>query len=161
MFPSVTFVGSIGLQANRLSGFNDSGIDTWGFGPHISWAALDLGRVRQRIKASNARVEGAVAIYEKTVLLALEETENSLVRFGRERQRLGYLRESERAGAEAVELARQRYRDGIADFLSVLDAERTLLSLQEQLVTSETRSATSIVAVYKALGGGVTAPAAK
>lgn len=161
MFPSVTFEGSIGLQANRFSGFSDSGIDTWGFGPHISWAALDLGRVRQRIKAADARAEGAVAIYEKTVLLALEETENSLVRFGRERQRLGYLRESERAGAEAVELARQRYRDGIADFLSVLDAERTLLSLQEQLVTSETRSATSLVAVYKALGGGITTPAAK
>jgi len=155
LFPSVTFIGSIGLQANRLSGFSDSGSDAWGFGPHISWAALDIGRVRQRIKAADARAEGALAIYERTILLALEETENSFVTLGRERERLGYLRESERAGAEAVELARQRYRDGIADFLSVLDAERTLLSLQEQLVTSETRTATSLVAVYKALGGGV------
>lgn len=155
LFPSVTFVGSIGLQANRLSGFSDSGIDTFGFGPHLSWAAFDLGRVRQSIKAADARTEAALVIYEKTVLLALEETENSLVNFGHERQRLGYLRESERAGAEAVELARQRYRDGVADFLSVLDAERTLLSLQEQLVTSETRSTTSLVAVYKALGGGI------
>ena len=92
------------------------------------------------------------------MLLALEETENSLVTLGRERQRVGYLRESGRGGAEAVDLARQRYRDGIADFLSVLDAERTLLSLQEQLVASETRTATSLVAVYKALGGGWNAP---
>lgn len=161
LFPSVTFVGSIGLQANRFSGFSDSGIETWGFGPHINWAALDIGRVRQRIKAADARTEGALAIYEKTVLLALEEAENSLVVFGRERQRLGYLRESERAGAEAVELARQRYRDGIADFLSVLDAERTLLSLQEQLVTSETRSTTSLISVYKALGGGIAPPEQK
>ena len=59
-----------------------------------------------------------------------------------------------------MELARQPYRDGAADFLSVLDAERTLLSLQKQLVTSETRSTTSLIAVYKALGGGVSPVAA-
>ena len=154
LFPRVTMVGSIGLQAETLSGLGDSGAGTWGFGPRISWAALDLGRVRERIRASGARVEQSLAIYERTVLLALEETENSLVTLGRERERLAYLRESERAGAEAVDLARQRYRDGIADFLSVLDAERTLLSLQEQLVASETRTATSLIAVYKALAGG-------
>src|SRR5262249_609118 len=102
LFPRVTFVGSIGLEANRFSGFTASGTDTWGFGPHISWAALDIGRVRQRIKAAGARAEGALSIYEQTILLALEETENSFVALGRERQRLGYLRESERAGAEAV-----------------------------------------------------------
>jgi multidrug efflux system outer membrane protein len=132
----------------------ESGADTFGFGPHISWAAFDLGRVHQRIKAANARADGALAIYEQTALLALEETENSLVTFGRERQRLEYLREAERAAAEATELARQRYRDGIADFISVLDAERTLLSLQDQLAVSETRAATSLVGVYKSFAGG-------
>lgn len=153
LFPALTLVGSIGLQANHPGALGNSGTSAWGFGPHLSWAALDLGRVRQRIKAANARAEGRLIIYEKTVLLALEETENSLVTLGRERQRLEYLRASERAAAEAVELARQRYQDGVADFLSVLDAERTLLDLQEQLVQSETRAATSLVAVYKALGG--------
>jgi len=77
------------------------------------------------------------------------------VAFGRGQQRLAFLQESERAAQEAVELARQRYRDGVTDFLSVLDAERTLLSLQEQVVLNQTRTATSLVAVYKALGGGV------
>ncbi|MEY2407822.1 MAG: outer membrane protein multidrug efflux system [Verrucomicrobiota bacterium] len=161
LFPKVTFAGTIGLEATKLSGLAAAGGDTWGFGPHLSWAAFDLGRVRQRIRAADARAEGALALYEQTVLLALEETENSLVTLGRERARAGYLRESERAGTEALELARQRYRDGIADFLSVLDAERTLLSLQEQLVTSETRTVTSLVALYKALGGGVAAPPVK
>lgn len=156
LFPALTFVGSIGLQANHPGDLGKSGTSAWGLGPHLTWAAFDLGRVRQRIRAADARAQGSLAIYEKTVLLALEETENSLVTFGRERQRLGFLRESERAAAEAVELARQRYRDGVADFLSVLDAERTLLDLQEQLVQSETRTATSLVAVYKALGGDVT-----
>jgi outer membrane protein, multidrug efflux system len=154
LFPRVTFVGTIGLQARSLSALGQSGADTFGFGPHISWAAFDLGRVRQRIKAADARAEAALAIYEQTVLLALEETENSLATFGRERERLGYLRESERAAAEATDLARQRYREGIADFLSVLDAERTLLSLQDQIVVSQAQAATSMVGVYKAFAGG-------
>ena len=153
LFPSVTFSGSLGLEANRLSGFDQTGTDAWGFGPHLSWAALDLGRVRQRIRAAGARAEGALAIYEQTVLLALEETENSLVALAQERRRLGHLRAAEQSAVEAVTLARQRYRDGVADFISVLDAERTLLSLQEQRVTSETQAATRLVAVYKALGG--------
>ncbi len=158
LFPSVTFVGSIGLQANKITDLGDSGTDLWGFGPHISWAALDLGRVRQRMKAADARTEAALAIYEQTVLLALEETENSLVSLTQERRRLDHLRAAEQAAIEAVELARQRYRDGVADFLSVLDAERTLLSLQEQRVTSETLAATRLVAVYKALGGAEALP---
>lgn len=156
LFPALTVVGSIGLQANHPGDLGKAGTTQWGIGPHLTWAAFDIGRVRQRIKAADARAQGSLAIYEKTVLLALEETENSLVAFGRGRQRLAFLQESERAAQEAVDLARQRYRDGVTDFLSVLDAERTLLSLQEQVVLNQTRTATSLVAVYKALGGDTT-----
>ncbi len=154
LFPRVTWQGNVGLEANRLSGFSGSGLEAWGFGPRISWAALDLGRVRQRIRASQARTSGDLARYEQTVLLALEETADSLVNLARERERLASLIEAESSAAEAVELARQRYRDGIADFLSVLDSERTLLALQDQRVASSTRELTRLVAVYKALAGG-------
>lgn len=78
LFPALTFVGSVGLQANHLADLGKAGTAAWGFGPHLTWAALDLGRVRQRIRAADARAEGSLTIYEKTVLLALEETENSL-----------------------------------------------------------------------------------
>jgi multidrug efflux system outer membrane protein len=151
LFPRVTFTGSIGLQAKSIGAMADDGSDTFSFGPHITWAALDLGRVRQRIKAADARATQALDSYEQTVLLALEEAENSLIALNRERQRLGYITEAERAATEAAGLARQRYRDGIADYLSVLDAERTLLNLQEQLVTTQTQSNTRLVAVFKAL----------
>jgi multidrug efflux system outer membrane protein len=154
LFPRVTLVGTVALQANSFSGLTSPGADAYNFGPRISWAAFDLGRVRQRIKAADAQAEGALAIYEQTVLLALEETENSLVALNRERERLAFLTEAERAAVEATELARQRYRDGIADFLSVLDAERTLLSLQEQLVTARTLNATRLVAVFKSFAVG-------
>lgn len=154
LFPRVTVNGTVALQASSFSGLTSPGADAYSFGPHISWAAFDLGRVRQRIKAADARTEAALATYQQTVLLALEETEDSLVALSRERQRFAYLTEAERAGSEAVDLARQRYRDGIADYLSVLDAERTLLSLQEQLTTAQTLSTTRLIAVFKTFAWG-------
>ena len=154
LFPRVTFFGTVALEASRLSELTSSGSDTYNFGPRISWAAFDLGRVRQRIKAAGARADQSLATYEQTVLLALEETENALVALSRERRRFQYLGEAERAAAEAVQLARQRYRDGIADYLSVLDAERTLLNLQEQLTAAQTLSVTRLIAVYKAFAAG-------
>ena len=163
LFPRVTFNGNLGLQASEGSRLFKGGADTYSFGPNITWAALDLGHVLARMKAANARAEAQLAAYEKTVLTALEETENALVDFGREQVRRDYLRQSERSATQAMALARQRYEGGISDFLPVLDAQRTQLSIQAQLAHSETRTATDLVAVYKALGGGweIEQPAAK
>jgi outer membrane protein, multidrug efflux system len=113
-----------------------------------------LGRVRARIRAADARTEAALAQYEQRVLLALEDTENALVNFTREQERRDALWASAQASAKAQNLARERYQSGVADFLTVLDAERTLLTAQDQLADSATRTATALVAVYKALGGG-------
>ena len=154
LFPRVTFNGNLGVSANEVSGFFKAGADTYSIGPRISWAAFDLGRVRARMKAANARADAELASYEKTVLIALEETEGALVDFGRVRIRRDELQESAKYAATAVELATQRYQGGIDEFLTVLDAQRTQLSIQEQLAQSETRTATALVAVYKALGGG-------
>ena len=155
LFPRVSFVGSVGLQADTFAGLGQSGASRWNFGPRITWAALDLGRVLARVKGANARTEASLAIYERTVLIALEETENALVDFGREQSRQQFLETSAQSSQKAAELAHQRYEAGITDFLSVLDAERTLLEAQDRLAASQTRSATAFVAVYKALGGGM------
>jgi multidrug efflux system outer membrane protein len=154
LFPRVTFNGNLGVQASEVSGLFKGGADTYSFGPSITWATLDLGHVLARIKAANARADAQLATYEKTVLTALEETENALVDFGHEQVRRDYLRASERSATQAMALARQRYDGGVDDFLPVLDAQRTQLSIQAQLAQSETRTATSLVAIYKALGGG-------
>jgi multidrug efflux pump len=154
LFPRVFFNGSMGVQAYQIERLSEPGGQTYSFGPQITWAALDLGHVRARIKAANARADAQLAGYEKTVLIALEETENALVDFGREQVRRDYLRDSERSATQATALALQRYEGGVADFLPVLDAQRSQLAIQAQLAASETRTATSLVAIYKALGGG-------
>jgi len=154
LFPRVTLAGSVALQATSFTDLGKSGSDTFTIGPGIFWAAFDLGRVRARIRAADARTEAALAQYEQRVLLALEETENALVDFTRQQARRDLLRASAQASEKAQNLARERYQFGVADFLTVLDAERTLLAAQDLLADSETLTATTLVAVYRALGGG-------
>jgi multidrug efflux system outer membrane protein len=154
LFPRVTFIGRVGFEAVEFAQFGKANSDTWSFGPRITWAFLDIGRGQARIKAAGARAEAQLANYERTVLGALEEAENALVEWGREQARRDYLRQSALASEEAAGLARQRYDAGAADFLNVLDAERVLLEGQNQLAASQTRAATALVAVYKALGAG-------
>jgi len=154
LFPRVTFNGRVALEASTISGLGKGGSDAYSFGPQITWAALDLGHVRARIKAADARAEAALAVYERTVLTTLEETENALVNYGRENARAEFLKASVQASENAAALARVRFENGAADFLTVLDAERVLLAARDQFAQSQTRSATALVAVYKALGGG-------
>src|SRR4030095_15942228 len=128
--------------------------ETFSIGPSIFWAAFDLGRVRARIRGADARTEAALAQYEQRVLLALEETENALVDFQRRQPRRDLLRAAAQASEKASGLAKLRYQFGVSDFLTVLDAERTRLLAQDLLAESETRTALTLIAVYKALGGG-------
>jgi len=154
LFPRVTFVGTIALEASTLSGIGAGGSDTYSAGPRISWAALDLGRVYARIKAADARAEANLAQYEQTVLNALEETENALVNYNRVRSRKELLASAAKASERAHELAHLRFAEGVSDFLTVLDTELRLLQDQERLAQSETATATALAALYKALGGG-------
>ncbi len=158
LFPRVTFVGSIALQSQSFAGLGAAGADTFSFGPRVFWAAFDLGRVRARIAAADARTEAALAIYEQIVLLALEETENALVTFTREQERRDQLRISAAASERATARARERYEYGVSNFLEVLDTERRLLEAENDLANSETVTAIALVALYKALGGGWLAP---
>ena len=154
LFPRVTFTGSVGYAATSSGDLRDSGSDTYLIAPGLSWGIFDLGHVQARIGAANARKQGALLNYEKTVLQALEETEDSLVTHSRARDRLVHDEAAFRASNTAADLARVRYENGASDFLQVLDAERTLLESEDRLARSRTEAATSLIAVYKSLGGG-------
>ncbi|GAB4266970.1 MAG: multidrug efflux RND transporter outer membrane subunit OprN [Methylomicrobium sp.] len=154
LFPRVTFVGSIALEASSLSGIAASGSDAFSAGPRITWAAFDLGRVYARVKAAEAHAEADLAQYEQTVLSALEETENALVNYNQERARRKLLAAAAEASEQAHRFAHLRFEAGLSDFLTVLDTEARLLQDQDRLAQSETTTATALAALYKALGGG-------
>ena len=154
LYPRLTLQGSIGFLATSFSSIFTGGASNSIFGPNISWAAFDLGRVNARIKASDANAKANLARFEKTVLVALEEVDTSMVNFSREEQRRAKLASAFNSSAKASQLARQRYDAGRDTFLDLLDAERTLLEAQSRLANSETNVLLNLIAVYKALGGG-------
>jgi multidrug efflux system outer membrane protein len=154
LFPRVTFVGTVALEASMLSAVGGAGSDTYALGPRISWAFLDMGHVYARIKAADASADASLAQYRQTVLGALEETENALVNYNRERARRALLASAAHSSLRAEELAQFRFKEGVSDFLTVLDAQLRLLQDQERLAQSETATATALTALYKALGGG-------
>jgi outer membrane protein, multidrug efflux system len=154
LFPKVTFFGRAGYVASSIGKLGSSGSESYAFGPQISWAAFDLGRVRARIAVANAQTDAALAAYQATVLVALEETEDALTAFGGAQDRSDILSRASAASEKAARLARQRFEGGLTDFLDVLDAEREALSAQDSLAQSRTDTATAMVAIYKALGGG-------
>ena len=154
LYPKIDFGGSIGFSAVDFSNFGTTGSFTWSIFPRISWAAFNLGRVRQQIKRDDARTVAAVNLYEKTVLQGLEEIKTALSNYTQEIRRREVLRTSTQASAQAAEFAKQRFNGGLDNFIDYLSAEQTLLAAENALALSEISSATALVAIYKALGGG-------
>jgi outer membrane protein, multidrug efflux system len=154
LFPRISFVGHWGFDAVSSADLGNSGTDSYAFGPSIQWAAFDIARVRQRIDQREAAANGALARYEQSVLRALEETDASLTGYSQALVKQRHLRQSAESSAEAATIARARFESGVADFLTVLDAERTMLESEDRLAASETQTATALLSMYKALGGG-------
>ena len=141
LFPRVNITGFVGFLSGDvgrlLATTSDSNARAWSITPSVSWAAFDLGSARARLRASEAQSDAAAANYEKVVLAALEDTENSLVG----------------ASRRAAELAAIQYREGVADFLVLLDAQRTQREAEDSVAQSETAVNAAVVAIYNALGG--------
>ena len=110
--------------------------------------------MRARISSAKAQTDAALGAYEGAVLGALEDTEGALINYGRSQTRREALRIAAAASDKAADLAHKRFEGGLIDFLEVLDAERTALSAELLLSQSRTDAATSLIAVYKALGAG-------
>jgi outer membrane protein, multidrug efflux system len=157
LFPRVTVTGFVGFLSGDFSHlFSSSGgtdARAWSIAPSVSWPALDYGSVRARLRASRANADGAFVNYEKTVLNALEETENAFVGYREQQSRLKSLIEQADASRRAQELAAAQYREGVTDFLTLLDAQRTQLSAESAVAEAEGEVNVSVVAIYKALGG--------
>ena len=151
--PRLSIGGSAGYAASEFDALGDHGTFRYAVGPILSWPALNLGRIKARVDQTSARQSEAQAQYDATALRALQDVETSLVRYRTARGRLDRLRDAADASQRAAELARLRFTGGVADFLQVLDAERTQLEAQDQLAQSRTDAATAYASLYKALGG--------
>jgi NodT family efflux transporter outer membrane factor (OMF) lipoprotein len=154
LFPRFSLTGSLGLESNQFHEIFNYGNRFWSVGPSVSWPLLDWGRIRSNIRVQNALTELAFVNYQQVVLNSLGEVEDALVAYSREQVRRKSLAASVESNKRAVTLATQRYNAGLTDFLSVLDAQRALYVVQDQLVQSDKTVSTNLVALYKALGGG-------
>lgn len=155
LFPRISLSGFVGFLGGDANGLVNGNNKAWSLTPSISWAAFDFGTVRARLRASKAQADGAAAEYEQAVLLALEDTENALTRYAKEQARLAIIAEQAQAARRAASLAQIRYREGSEDFLALLDAQRNQLAADDSLAAAEATVNVNVVAVYKALGGGV------
>jgi len=156
LYPKFRLFGTIGLESISTGDFFEYGSRAWSFGPSVSWNIFDAGAIRQNIEVQSARQEQALIQYESTVLRALEEIENVLVAYAKQQDRRDSLIKAEAAAQRATLLAQDQYEVGLVDFNNVLDAQRALLVLQDQLAQSEGTVTSNLVRLYKALGGGWT-----
>ncbi len=154
LYPKFTLNGSIGLEALSSGNLFSSAARTLGVSPGFSWRLFEAGAIRQNIEVKSALQEQALIQYESAVLNALEEVENTLVAYAEEQQRRTALQKATEAAQRAQKLAQNKYQAGLIDFSEVLDAQRSLLSLQDQLAQSNGAVTSNLVRLYKSLGGG-------
>ncbi|MFZ0727397.1 MAG: efflux transporter outer membrane subunit [Desulfobacterales bacterium] len=156
LYPKFFLTGTIGLESISAGDLFDSASQVWRIGPSVSWKLFDAGATRQRIEFQNALRDQVLNEYNATILQALEEVENALVAYAQEQFRRESLKAAVAAAQRAVLLAQDQYIAGLVDFNNVLIAQRSLLSLQDELALSEGQVTSNLVRLYKALGGGWT-----
>lgn len=154
LYPNFSLSGTLGLQALSSANLLQASARMFSVAANAGWVLFDAGRIRQNIEVQNALQEQALISYESAVLTALRDVENALVAYAEEQNRRAALKDAVQAAQSAAGLAASQYAAGLIDILSVLDTQRSLLSLQDQLSQSEATVTSNLVRLYKALGGG-------
>ncbi|MGC4013971.1 MAG: efflux transporter outer membrane subunit [Luteolibacter sp.] len=152
--PNLNLSGSLGINAANVSKLFNPQVATTGLVAGLSGPIFDAGRIRANIEAQNEAEEQALLAYSSTVLQALSDVEDSLIACRRTAERIALLEKATVAAREASTLANQRYKAGVVDLNTVLDAQRTELGLEESLVSAKADRSSAYVQLYKALGGG-------
>jgi len=157
-YPSFRLSGSIGIEALSFGDLANDADSTSSLLGGITAPIFDAGRLRNQVQAQDAVREQALVAYEQAVLSALQEVENALVALARNRERVEALTSAVQSARSAAQLARQRYGAGLVDFQSVLDTERSVLSVEDSLASTRADGVLALIRLYKALGGGWSAP---
>lgn len=154
LYPKFRLAGSIGLESLKSADLLKSAGETWSIGPSVSWNIFDAGAIRQNIEVQSALQEQYLLAYESAVLGGLEEVENALTAYAEEQLRRERLLAAVDAARLAESLARNQYDAGLVDFTTVLEAQKSLLSFEDQLAASDGAVTSNLIRLYKSLGGG-------
>jgi NodT family efflux transporter outer membrane factor (OMF) lipoprotein len=154
LYPKFSLAGFFGTQSMSSAELFTSGAGTHSIVPGIMWPVFRAGELVNRIRAQTAVKDQYLATYEKTVLSAVAEVRDALSGYVHESRRITFLQNAVKAAGEAVDIAQDKYRNGLTDFNNVLIAQRSLLSLEENLAISQGNTSGYMVKIYKALGGG-------
>ncbi|MCE5336507.1 MAG: efflux transporter outer membrane subunit [Desulfobacteraceae bacterium] len=164
LFPRISLTGSFGFLASdspftNTHGSNFSDLFSWRSftmttGPTIQWPILNYGRIRSNVRVQDARFQQLLVNYANTVLTAAKEVEDSLVSFLKGQDQVALLSQSVDAAKRAVDLSTIQYREGAIDFQRLLTAQQSLVQQQDRLTQARGSVTTSLVSLYKALGGG-------
>jgi NodT family efflux transporter outer membrane factor (OMF) lipoprotein len=154
LYPAFSLAGTIGFAAEDFGDLTDSDSSTRIIGGGFRWNIFNFGRVKNRVRANDARLQQALTGYELAVLNALREVENAQTAFVRSQEEVVSLTEASTSARRAVDLANIQYRDGISDFERVLIAQEALLFQEGLLTDARGRVARNLVSIYRALGGG-------
>jgi NodT family efflux transporter outer membrane factor (OMF) lipoprotein len=157
LFPKISLSAFVGLRNTDLEQLFKSAAFSYGTAANLLQPLLNFGRIRAGIDLADAKQKEAYLAYEKAVLEALQETETAMTRYLKEEIRRQTLSRSVADLKESVRLSNLRYQEGVSSFLDVLDAQRALYIAEIDLARSEAEAATSLIALYKALGGGANA----
>lgn len=153
-FPKITLTGAFGTASTQLSDLFTGPSRAWNFGPSVSLPIFDMGRRESNLEVAKSQRDQAVTSYERAIQSAFRDVADALAAREWLAEQVETLRATEAAQAERARLAQLRYDHGASPFLEVLDAQRDLLAVQQQLVETRRAYLSSRVSLYAALGGG-------
>lgn len=161
LYPSIALTGSLGV-VSISSGVGGGGASdlfssdslTYTAGASFTWPFLNYGRIRNNIRAQDARLQQALVAYQQSVLLAAQEVDDAMVSLAGAQAQIDILDDTVEAAKRSNELSVIRYREGFSDYQRVLDAQKSLFSQQNRYASSKGLAVRSLVDLYKALGGG-------
>ncbi|WP_394751690.1 efflux transporter outer membrane subunit [Crenothrix sp.] len=159
LYPAISLTGTFGLLSTDVGTFSLGDVFLWrsrtaNFGPSFQWNIFNYGQITNQVRVQDARLQELLITYQNTVLTAQREVEDNLIAFLRSQERAQLLGKSTAAAQRSLNLATIQYREGITDFTTVLTAQQSLLSEQDNLASTLGNISTNLVGVYRALGGG-------
>ncbi|WP_312565020.1 efflux transporter outer membrane subunit [Diaphorobacter sp.] len=158
-FPRISLTAQFGTVSDELSGLFKSGSWAFSLAPQLALPIFDAGRNQAGLESARAGREIAVAQYEKSIQTAFREVSDALAGQATLQEQVDAQRAQAQADAKRFELSDLRYRNGVASYLDLLDAQRSLFATEQSLVVTRLQQLQNQVTLYKVLGGGWTAPA--